>query len=252
MSADSDPPRRAAPYVLPPFREKRPSGPGGKTWAAVGILILILLLAARAFMNAPRKLSPIFVRVADVGPSVYAPEPAAAPAPERPSADRMQVLPMSLPQPVERAAPPPLPTTPHIEGTRSEVIGYVPVLDLGVTLAAEPGFRRSYFWLSVKVDGAELPGFPKQLKESVQLHLPLPDRKLFQVLVTLRYSDRSFNLGHRYEVTPAKVDEWSILSKNVKKDARLSTITTALQDPLKRPFESHGFDPDSDRYSGRQ
>jgi len=239
------------PYVLPPFREKRASsGPGAKTWAAVGTLLLLMMLAARACMNETHEAPPIFVRVADVGPSVYSPGP--APAPERPSADRMQVMPMALPQPV--AAPVPAPaaapfkTTEHIEGTRREVVAFIPVLDLGVQLGAEQGFRGSYFWASVKLDGVELPGFPRKVSESFQLNVPLTDRKLFRVIVTLRHSDRSLSTGQRYDVSPGKVDSWSFFPKNVRADARPASLTTSIQDPLKRPFESHAQETESNGF----
>jgi hypothetical protein len=253
MSPDPDPPRRAVPYVLPPFREKRPSGgPGAKTWAAVGTLILLLLLAARAYMNQPREAPPIFVRVADVGPSVYAPAPAPAPAPERP-ANRMQVVPMTLPQAVEQAAPaaaPPLTPTPHIEGTRREVIAYVPVLDINIGIGDGPGdVRMKPGWLSVKVDGVELPGFPKRVNGNFQAKVPVTDRKLFRAVVTLRYSDRSFNQGEHFEVSPGKVDHWTINSNIKKYDEGVASMAVAVQDPLKRPDEYLGIDPQSDRFS---
>jgi len=242
MPSDQEPSREDAPYTaLPPFRGKRPSGGlGVKIWAAIGLVILGLL-AVRSCGIGSRSATPVLSKVPESAPSVIASAP--APAPEPPPMDRMQIVPMMAPQAPEE--PPALKPTPPLAGSRRVVVGYVPVLhirffELPHIIANLNDRKDAAGWVSVRVDGAELPGFPRRGAHGLRLSVPLPDRPNFRLLVTYRYPDRVFLQADRYEFAGEKVDHWITSGRVARAERDIWDVEKSIEDPSHRLiFENH-------------
>ena len=244
MPSDQEPSREDAPYTaLPPFRRKRPPlGSRARIWTAVGLVILSLL-AVRSCSTGSRPVAPVLFKVPASGPSEIASAPASVPEP--PPTDRMQVVPMMMPQASEE--PPALKPTPPLAGSRRAVVGHVPVLRLHVrenfhVIENINKRQDAAGWVSVRIDGAELPDFPRKEFHGLSLSIPLPDRPNFRVLVIHRCSDGVFLQADRYEFSGEKVDHWVTISQTKRAERDIWEVSKSIDDPSNRFIERHMTD----------